>query len=135
MFINKVLLYVYTSGIFKMLRERKESLQIRKKERLEMKKELSILRSKDSGDLTLGYAGIDLKDYDYITVAEYISIVEGLDSWDMVDAEIYERALENVDLDYNDYDDPNIMWNDFLKAVNNEYRKVRKWKKVYKELA
>lgn len=31
MFINKVLLFVYTSGIFKMLRERKESLQIRKK--------------------------------------------------------------------------------------------------------
>jgi len=82
-----------------------------------MKKELSILRSKEDGELTLGYAGINLEDYEYITVEEFIDRVEGSDSWDMIEPEIYEKALEDVGLDYSAYSDPDIMWKDFLKQI------------------
>lgn len=50
-------------------------------------------------------------------VEEFIRIVEESDRWDSIDVEIYQKALEDVGLDYSDYDDPNVMWNDFLKAV------------------
>ena len=79
-------------------------------------KKLSILRSKEDGELTLGYAGINLEDYEYVTVEDFIDRVEGTDSWDMIEPEIYEKALEDVGLDYAAYDDPDILWRDFFKA-------------------
>ena len=82
-----------------------------------MKKELGILRSKEDGNLTLSYKGIDLESYDYVTVEDFIDRVEGSDSWDMIEPEIYEKALEDVGLDYNAYTDPDIMWKDFLKQI------------------
>lgn len=98
------------------------------KERLRMKKELNILKNKEDGDLTLGYAGIDLEDYKYITVEDFIGMVEEAEFWDMIEPEIYEKALEDVGLNYGDYDDPDMMWGDFLKAVNKkEQLKIGKW--------
>lgn len=79
---------------------------------------LNILKNKEDGDLKLVYKGINLKDYDYISVDEFINIVEEADFWDVIEPEIYEKALEDVGLNYGDYDDPDIMWDDFLKAVN-----------------
>ena len=87
------------------------------KERLRMKKELNILRNKEGGDLTLGYAGIDLKNYKHITAEDFIGIVEEAEFWDMIEPEIYEKALEDVGLNYSDYDDPDMMWDDFLKTA------------------
>lgn len=60
---------------------------------------------------------INLNDYREMTTQEFIEEVENQDSWDDTDAEVYEEALEECGLDYSDYDDPERMWGDFLKAV------------------
>lgn len=63
---------------------------------------------------------INLKDYREMTTEQFIEEVENQDSWDDTDAEVYEEALEEYGLDYSDYDDPERMWNDFLKASKNK---------------
>lgn len=83
------------------------------KEKLGMKT-LNILKNKEDGTLTLSYKGIGLEGYEYITVEEFIGIVEEANTWDMIEPEIYSQALKDFDLDYNDYDDPDKMWNDFI---------------------
>lgn len=80
-------------------------------------KKLSILKSKEDGSLTLSYKGIDLENYDYVTVEDFIEQVENADTWDEVEPEIYVQALEDVGLDYAAYDDPDILWRDFLKQI------------------
>ena len=37
--------------------------------------------------------------------------------WSDIDAEVYEKALDEYNLDYSRYDDPEAMWSDFLKAA------------------
>lgn len=81
-----------------------------------MKKQLEVLRSKEDGQLTIAYNGINLDDYDYLTVEEFIEEVENANMWSDIDPEVYEKALAEYDLDYSSYDDPDVMWNDFLDA-------------------
>lgn len=60
-----------------------------------------------------------MKNYeDYNNVNEFIEEVEAADYWNEIEAEVYERFLEDYGLDYSSYDDPDTMWEDFLKAVN-----------------
>ena len=80
-------------------------------------KKLSILKSKEDGSLTLSYKGIDLESYDYIAVEDFIEQVEGVNAWDEIEQEIYAQALKDVGLDYAAYDDPDILWRDFLKQI------------------
>ena len=63
---------------------------------------------------------INLKDYREMTTEQFIEEVENQDSWDDTDAEVYKEALEAYGLDYSSYDDPDDMWNDFLKAVESK---------------
>ena len=81
-----------------------------------MKKQLEVLRNKEDGQLTVAYNGINLDNYDYLTVEEFIEEVENADMWSDIDAEVYEKALAEYDLDYSNYDDPDAMWSDFLDA-------------------
>lgn len=81
-----------------------------------MTKQLEVLRSKEDGQLTVAYNGIDIDNYDYLTVDEFIEEVEKADMWSDIDAEVYEKALAEYDLDYSSYDDPDAMWSDFLDA-------------------
>lgn len=53
----------------------------------------------------------------YTTTEEFIQAVEETESWDSIPKEDYEEALTEAGLDYNSYDDPDKMWDDFLKAV------------------
>ena len=78
-----------------------------------------IYRDPEDGKLQLSYKGIENTDMYNITFEEFIKIVETSDSWDSINSEVYESALKDVGLDYKDYDDPDEMWNDFLKAVKN----------------
>lgn len=48
---------------------------------------------------------------------EFISFVESCDSWSDVEAYEYIDHLEDLNLDYHKYDDPDMMWADYLKAV------------------
>lgn len=83
-------------------------------------KQLNVLRNKEDGQLTVAYNGIDLDNYDYLTVEEFIEEVENANIWNDIDAEVYEKALEEYGLDYSSYDDPDKMWEDFLKATNEK---------------
>lgn len=83
-------------------------------------KQLEVLRNKENQELTVAYKGIDLDNYDYLTVDEFIKEVESADMWSDIDAEVYEKALAEYDLDYSSYDDPDAMWSDFLKASEND---------------
>lgn len=81
-----------------------------------MKKELSILRSKEDGTLCLPQKA-DLGSYEYITIEDFIETVESSDRWDDIEADVYRKALEEVGLEYDSYDDPDFMWDDFLKVA------------------
>lgn len=48
---------------------------------------------------------------------ELIAFIEKLDFWDDIDIEVYESILADVGLDYDDYDDPDEMWTDYVNAV------------------
>lgn len=56
---------------------------------------------------------------------KFIFKVEKAQYWDEIKVEIkveeYEDNLADYGLDYNSYDDPDIMWNDFLNAVIDYY--------------
>lgn len=54
----------------------------------------------------------------YESVEEFIEAVENADTWDAIPAEDYEEAIEKAGLNYHDYDDPDEMWDDFMKSVN-----------------
>lgn len=43
--------------------------------------------------------------------------IESCDSWSDVEAYEYIDHLEDLGLDYHKYDDPDMMWTDYLKAV------------------
>lgn len=81
-----------------------------------MTKQLEVLRNKEDQELAVAYKGIDLDDYEYLTVNEFVEEVENADMWSDIDAEVYEKALAEYDLDYSNYDDPDAMWSDFLEA-------------------
>ena len=53
----------------------------------------------------------------YESLEEFIEVVESVHYWDSVDADYYREALEKVGLDYDSYDDPEKMWDDFMKAI------------------
>jgi len=54
----------------------------------------------------------------YNNVNEFIETVENARTWDAIPAEDYEEALEKAGLNYHDYDDPDEIWDDFMKSVN-----------------
>lgn len=71
----------------------------------------------EDNSLVLSYKGIDESEYENVTHEEFIEIVENSNMWNDIDAEIYESALEEVGLDYSQYKDPDLMWEDYLEAV------------------
>ena len=83
-------------------------------------KQLEVLRRKEDGQLVVAYQGIDLEEFEYLTVEEFIKVVESTDMWSDIKAEVYEKALEEFGLDYSSYDDPDEMWSDFLEAVKGD---------------
>jgi len=58
---------------------------------------------------------ITLKNYK--NIKEFIETVENARAWDEIPNEDYREALEKVGLNYNDYDDPDEMWNAFLEKI------------------
>lgn len=81
-----------------------------------MIRQLEVLRDKEDQNLVVAYQGIDLDDYEYLTVNEFVEEVENADMWSDIDPEVYAKALDEYNLDYSSYDDPDAMWSDFLKA-------------------
>lgn len=53
----------------------------------------------------------------YNNVKEFIEEVENARTWDEIPNEDYREALKKVGLNYNDYDDPDEMWNAFLEKI------------------
>ena len=54
-------------------------------------------------------------EYEY--QAAFIYDVESCETWDDIEPEEYASHLEDVGLDYYKYDDPDIMFSDYKKAV------------------
>lgn len=48
---------------------------------------------------------------------KFIRKVENVDNWNDIEIKEYQDNLADYGLDYNSYDDPDIMWNDFLNKV------------------
>lgn len=53
----------------------------------------------------------------YNNVNEFIETVENARTWDEIPNEDYREALKKVGLNYNDYDDPDEMWDAFLEKI------------------
>lgn len=73
-------------------------------------------------------------------IKEFIARVEKAERWDDIEAQEYRKALEEVDLDYDAYDDHEIMWDDFLEAVDSmdddsTMKSIKKHYKDYKKLS
>lgn len=48
---------------------------------------------------------------------KFIRKVENVDNWNDIEIKEYQDNLADYGLDYNSYDDPDIMWKDFLNKV------------------
>lgn len=59
----------------------------------------------------------------YESIEGFIDAVENANNWNDIETEDYEEALEKAGLNYHDYDDPDVMWDDFLERV--EARKTK----------
>ena len=53
----------------------------------------------------------------YKNIEDFIETVENARTWDEIPNEDYREALKKVELNYNDYDDPDEMWSDFLEKI------------------
>lgn len=78
-----------------------------------------IYKNIEDGTLALSFKGMDAEEWENITHAEFADYVENCTMWDDIEPEIYESALDDVGLDYHSYDDPDEMWEDYLKAMEN----------------
>lgn len=78
----------------------------------------------------------------YESVEEFIEVVDSVHFWDSIDADDYREALAKVGLDYDSYNDPEEMWNDFMKAIEEQEEqelegikmKVKKWVRTTSKL-
>lgn len=57
---------------------------------------------------------------------EFIEAVEKSDFWSDIEPEDYISHLEDFDLDYYSYDDPDSMWNDYIKKVKELEVEIKK---------
>ncbi len=48
---------------------------------------------------------------------DFIKEVDGAEFWSDIEVDEYVSHLEDLNLDYHKYDDPDMMWADYLKAV------------------
>lgn len=104
------------------LKEIKEMLDDKIKEitggtKMEKTDYTGIYKNKEDGSLTLGYREMDMDDFDPLTLGEFIDEVESADRWDFVGPDVYEDVFDRFEFDYNSYDGPEEMWEDFLKLV------------------
>lgn len=49
---------------------------------------------------------------------EFVNKVENADIWDDFEPEVYEYFLGQVGLDYKNFDDPDMMWEEYLSKLN-----------------
>lgn len=64
-------------------------------------------------------------EYEYQT--EFISFVESCESWADIEPEEYASHLEDVGLNYYSYDDPDMMFQDYKKAVEGLIVKIEEY--------
>lgn len=57
------------------------------------------------------------------SLKEFEERVEMADTWDEIEADEYKEMLEWVELDYDSYDDPDEMWDDFKETLANVVEK------------
>lgn len=55
-----------------------------------------------------------------MTVLEFIKKVENADNWNDIEVEEYKEYLSIYGIDYDKYDCPEFMWDDFLATVKVE---------------
>lgn len=60
------------------------------------------------------------KDFRDWTEEEFIGKVENSSSWDAFEPEVYEYFLDRFDLNYYDYEDPDVMWEAYLKSYDGK---------------
>ena len=55
-------------------------------------------------------------DVSFPSIEEVIQYIEKASSWDAVDEGVYKELCEELGLDYQDYDDPDTLFDDIKKA-------------------
>lgn len=55
-----------------------------------------------------------------MTVLEFIKKVENADNWNDIEVDEYKEYLSIYGIDYDKYDCPDFMWDDFLAVVEAE---------------
>lgn len=57
---------------------------------------------------------------------EFIETVEKEEFWSNIEPEDYISHLEHFNLDYYNYDDPDLMWKDYVKKVKELEVEIKK---------
>lgn len=78
-----------------------------------------IYRNED-GALALSFHGMGAQEWENITHADFIEYVDNCDMWTDIEPEIYESALTDAGLDWDSYDDPDTMWDAYIKAIEED---------------
>jgi len=94
-----------------------------------MIKQLIIVKRKEDNEFIVPFRGINTADYDSVTPEEFIEAVESASSWNEIREEVYAKTFEEFGLDLYTYEDPDVAWEDFLKAVSINKKKNKKNKK------
>jgi hypothetical protein len=71
---------------------------------------MTIYKNKEDGQLVVGYAGMNIDEYDILTREEILKIIDEADTWDAVEPEVYEALCEDLGLDYKSFDDPDRLF-------------------------
>lgn len=51
---------------------------------------------------------------------EFMKRMEAADMWDAAEPEDWSKACEYAGINYSDYDDPDMMWRDLCKVLDEE---------------
>ena len=80
----------------------------------------TIYRDKEDGQLTLGYPKMKLEYYDIPSYNELLQIIDEAPTWDSIGPEIYKAFCDDLDIDYERFDDPDELFRAMSDAVKKK---------------
>lgn len=81
---------------------------------------MTLYRDKEDGQLVVGYPKMDRSRYTIPSHREVLEVIDEAPAWDSIDPEIYKAFCDEFNLDYDDFDDPDEMFQALSSAVEKE---------------
>ena len=82
-----------------------------------LKDKTNLVMDNEDGTVREAFRGMG-SGYSYLTHGEFIRWMEVQDFWNVIEPDAWRSVLSDVGLDYDSYDNPDDLWDDYTKAVN-----------------